>query len=201
MNVQDNEEKVRWRYSMTPNDVGLLLVFVVFFLPAFISTWDSGHQIAFDISSLMWRIIFYRDGMIAPELNLYGLAIFPYVFLKYLLILQAIRYYKFLVSEKHFLILALLSEMQAFLMLDLIRVISRLLSLTDTPWSNFSWSMIPIPFTMMTCIFLIKLVPRQEPKPVWIDKEKERSWWKGKSDDLSNSKNIKICLNIYLLDI
>ena len=190
MNSGKSTSRFRKRYSMSAGEVTLLLFFVIFFLPYMISYWNVEHSLAGAIASLMWRVLFFKDGIIEFRLELSFIAYLPYIFLKYLFLFQFFRYYKGSIPEKHVWIVGLLSEIQWFLMLGLPKVFEVLLGLHA--WTSFTWS-IPIPIALMTSILLMKLAPRPGSEPMWIDKEKEeRSWWKSqsKADDTPQEPTI-----------
>ncbi|MFW9808044.1 MAG: hypothetical protein ACFFE6_01580 [Candidatus Thorarchaeota archaeon] len=176
MDSNKDEKKSQWRYSLTPSEATLLLLFVVLFVPAFASLRGPESRIAYDINSLMWRVIFYNDGTIALRLELYALGSLPYIFLKYLLVFQMYRYYRHLTTKKRVLILGILSEIQTVIMLDIIEVILLILTNAYWTWSAYSW-IIPIPIALVVCLLLLLLVPQPGSEPMWVEEQEEKSWW------------------------
>ena len=169
---------------MGAGEVTLLLFFVMFFLPYMISYWNVESRLAGDIASLTWRLILFKDGTFEFRLTLSFVAYLPYIFLKYLFLFQFFRYYKGSIPEKHVWVVGLLSELQGFLMLGLPKVFEVLLGVRA--WTASTWS-IPLPISLVTAILLMKLAPRPGSKPMWIDKEEKKSWWKSqrKGEDTS----------------
>ncbi|TFG94342.1 hypothetical protein E4H12_15335 [Candidatus Thorarchaeota archaeon] len=162
---------------MSSTEVILLLLFVVLFFPStyMIYSSEGGSRTSY-IMSLMWRVLFYRDGRVELGLE-------PYIFdlhlfgLKFLVIFQVYKYFKHSTTKKRVLIIVLLSELQAFLVADIPFIIQAFQG--TLTWTSFNW-FIPIPVTLIvTCIVLI-FVPRPESEPMWIDKEETKSWWKMK---------------------
>jgi len=164
----------RKRYSTTAAEATALLFFAMFFLPFMITFRGTGSRITNDIASLVWRFIFFNDGIIELRLELTWLANLPYIFLKYLFLFQFYRFYKGSIPEKHVWVVGLLSELQWFLMLGLPNVFEALLGLRV--WTAFSWY-IPIPIALITSILLMKLAPRPGSEPMWIDKEEDEPSW------------------------
>jgi hypothetical protein len=174
LNSEESAPHFKRKYSLAAFEATLLIVFVVLFLPSSASFRGAGTSIASDIHSLMWRIIFYRDGTIGLDLNLYALAYFQYVFLKYLLIFQVNKYYRLRTTRKRVVVVAILSELQWFVMFDVPNIIRFILEGGD--WTVAQW-ILPIPVVLMACILLLVFVPRPESDPIWIDKEEKKSWW------------------------
>ncbi len=167
----------------------LLLLFVVLFLPTFITLRNISSSLAYSIESLMWRLLFYRDGSV-------DFRIVPYFFmlqdhlLKYLLVIQFNRYNRHATTKIRVLLVAILSELQMFLLIDMPQIIEGIQGLHA--WTAFVWY-IPIPTVLIVSIILLIFVPRPESEPMWIDKEEQKAWWKTKqkttSEDGSTSQN------------
>lgn len=57
-------KRVNWKFQLSPTEVTLLLLFVILFLPTFITLRNISSSLAYSIESLMWRLLFYRDGSV-----------------------------------------------------------------------------------------------------------------------------------------
>ena len=173
LNSEESPPRFKWKYQMQPREVILLLLFVLLFLPTFATLRNLSNSLAYSIDSWTWRLLFYRDGHITFR---EGLSLFylQYHFLKYLLVFQYYRYNRYATTRKRVLLVAILSELQMILVIDvpmLIQVIQGV-----NVWTNFVWY-IPIPIVLIISIILLIFVPRPESEPMWIDKEKKKSWW------------------------
>lgn len=167
------------RYSTTAGEATLLLLFVMFFLPYMITFEGAGGRITNNLTSFMWRLVFYTDGRISLRLEPHMLDL-PHIFLKYLFAYLFYRYYKGFTTEKQVLIVGVLSELQSFFMLSFYYVLEALLGARD--WISVYW-LIPIPITLVVSILLMKLAPRPGSEPMWIEEEEEKkSWWRPKGD-------------------
>ncbi|TFH10277.1 MAG: hypothetical protein E4H14_02845 [Candidatus Thorarchaeota archaeon] len=175
METEIIENRPRWRYSLTPSDASLLILFTVLFLPSSVGIQGGGTGIAYEISSLMWRVIFYMDGTVGLGITLYAIAHLQYIFFKYILVLQVSRYYRWRTTKQRVWIVAILSELQWLIMYDVVTMI-RIIQ-TGADWTATLW-ILPIPFVLLSCVLLLFLVPRPGSEPTWIEQEEVTSWWK-----------------------
>lgn len=167
---------------MTAGEATLLLLFMMFFLPYMITFRGAGSRVTNDLTSFMWRLLFYNDGRISLRLEPRMLDL-PHIFLKYLFAYQFYRYYRGSTTEKQVLIMGILSELQSFFMLSFYYVLEAFLGARD--WISVYW-LIPIPITLVVSILLMKLAPRPGSEPMWIDEEEEKkSWWQHESSSES----------------
>jgi len=164
--------RLNMKYQLKPFEPTLILLFIVLFLPSLITLRNISNPIASTIGSWTWRILFYRDGATLLRLDLSLLNI-QYVGLKYLLIFQFYRYFRRSTTMNRVILLAILCELQMFLLLDLPQIIQGLQGLHA--WTAFIWY-IPIPTTLLFTVILMILVQQSESEPLWIDEEKEKKW-------------------------
>ncbi len=168
-----SSERAHWKFQLSPTEVILLLLFVMLFIPTFGTLRNLENSLAYSIDSLTWRLLFYRDGSISFRLDI-ALFYLQDHMLKYLLVFQFYRYNRHATTRKRVLLLAVLSELQMILVIDLPKTIAVIQGANI--WTNFIWY-IPIPIVLIVSIFLLRFVPRPESEPMWIDKEEEKPWW------------------------
>jgi hypothetical protein len=73
------------------------------------------------------------------------------------------------------LLLAILSECQLILVIDLPKIIQVVQGVNI--WTNYM-CYIPIPAVLIVSVILLILIPRPESRPMWIDREEQKTWWK-----------------------
>lgn len=151
---------------LSNRDLVTFLFVTISFVPCFLQIRSMGSLIAFDLGSLIWRLLFYRDGEIAFRISLH-LMTWHYYILKYVFIVQACRYYQGKTTVRRLAIVGILSEIQAMAVIGIPAAL--LLLSTGGPLSAYLWYL-PIPSGLLIVGLLVRLLPREEPTPSWIEK-------------------------------
>ena len=168
-----SRRRFSWKYQLSSSEVLLLLLFVILLLPTYASLRLMQTSLVYSVESLLWRLLFYRDGSISFRVVPAFLDLLGHL-LKYLLVIQYHRYNRHATTKKRVLALAILSELQIPILIDIPLIIQAILGIH--PWGAFIWY-IPIPSVLIVTILFLMFVPRPESEPMWIDKEEKRSWW------------------------
>ncbi len=174
-----SSSRFNWKYQMSPTEKILLLLFVILFCPTFATLRSTSSPLAYSIDSLLWRALFYRDGSFSFRF-VFHLLMLQYHLLKYLLVIQFHRYNRQATTKKWVLLLAILSELQMILVIDLAKIIQVIQGVNT--WTNLIWY-IPIPTVLIVSIILLKFVPCPGSEPMWIDEEEEKTWWETKQEE------------------
>ena len=179
MQSEESTFRFKGRISLASGEVTLLLVLVMFLLPYMITYHSLGSYVISEIRALTWEFVIYSDGTLDFFSSLDNMINLPYVGFKYLFLFLIYRYYRGLTTKKRVLLVGILSELQGFLFFGTGHVIAAIIGTIS--WIDVYW-MIPTPFALVTCIMLLILAPRSEPKITWIEQDEEKSWWIQKSN-------------------
>lgn len=121
------------------------------------------NRVGFNLSTLMWQVLFFREGYIELRLTPLAIAALQYIFLKYLLVFQIYRYGKGLTTRRRIYILAIMSELQWPLMWELLLVLEGVNIL------NYPAFLIPIPLALLVCVAIMKPPPKRESEQMWLE--------------------------------
>ena len=168
----DNSESQIGEASRKPLLFGVILSLIGLLAPVLLNINSYGFSSGIGIQSILWM---YFPGSGFTFIPPYMLtAMFPFILLRFVPVLQLHRYYNGKTTRKRALLASLVGDGYFLIFGIPIFIISLLYA---SPYL-----MIPLPFQLIVTILILFRYPIPEPTTPWDGEEEPKSWWEKTPD-------------------
>ncbi len=170
--VTDKSESQVGETSRKPLLIGVIMSLIGLLAPVLLTFNNLGFSSGIGIQSMLWNYSPGSGFMLIPPYMM--TAMFPFILLRFVPVLQLHRYYKGKTTRRRTLLASLVGD-GYFLIFGLpIFIISLLFA---SPYL-----MIPLPLQMIFAILILWRYPLPEPTTPWDGVEQSKSWWEKTTD-------------------